>query len=103
MVQSVANWTSYLQSVAGKRAQRPAVKGDPDPMGRVLMALKDVSALPVTDLVKATALAPEIALDAVEKLRGMGRVEVIERGAEGSSPRFLRLTPAGYAAVSDPA
>jgi DNA-binding MarR family transcriptional regulator len=100
MVQSVANWTSYLQSVSGKRGHALGVQNEPDPAIRVLMALKNVSALPLTDLVKATALPPEAALDAVEKLRAMGQVEVVEQGEEGSL-RLLRLTPAGFGALAD--
>ena len=99
MVQSVANWTSYLQSV-GKRGNT-VVQNELDPAARVLTALQNVSALPLTDLVKVTALPPEAALETVEKLRGMGQVEVIERGEGGTSLRFLRLTPAGYSALSD--
>lgn len=101
MVQSVANWTSYLQSVSGRRGHAAGVQNDVDPAVRVLTALKNVTALPLADVVKATALQPNAALEIVEKLRAMGQVEVIEQGEAGSSLRFLRLTAAGYGALAD--
>lgn len=91
---ALSNFLSILQ--AGRQGQRVAPQ---NPMQAVLEALRRSQSIPLTDVVKATALRPEDALEAIEKLRAENLVEVVE--AKGT--RLLRLTPAGYAMLSSSA
>jgi DNA-binding MarR family transcriptional regulator len=61
---------------------------------KVLLANQGL--LPVSDLRSHTNLRDEIILDAIERLRGLKQVEIVEMPDTGDR-KFIRLTPGGYA------
>ena len=100
MVQSIANFTNFLQSEAVKEQQRPASASSQDPAWRIMMTLRDHGTVPLANLTKLALLSAEAARTAVETLRSMERAEVIQFGEGNDEQLCLRLTPLGYAAMT---
>lgn len=97
---ALSNFLSVLQ--AGRQGKNVASQGvaPQDPMRVVLETLRRSQSIPLADVVKATGLNPDSALEAIEKLRAQNLAEVVETTGTTGNILLLHLTSAGYASLS---